>query len=158
MTTITLTKDENGRPVGLGEKDKKAYAKFRKALEALQSGEIYTLDYWFPRNPKLHGLHFVMIGAIFDQQGQFEDPDSFRKWLYVGAGYADFYPGPKGRMVAIAKSINWRAIDDADFGDIHDKAIAFARSPHATNFLWPHLTPEQQSEMITKVLEDFDGV
>jgi hypothetical protein len=156
MTTINVVKNDQGKLVGLSAADKKAYVRFRKKLDDLEPGEYLQLDYWFDRNPKLHKLHFVVVGALFDQQEQFSDPDTLRKWLYVGAGYCDFFPGPRGKMCAIPKSINWKSIDDADFQVLHDKVVDFARSPAATGFLWPHLDAEQQSEMIAAVMDGFE--
>ena len=157
MSTIAITKDEAGKLVGVTEADKKAYARFRKMVNDLEQGEVYHLEHWFPRNKKLHGLHFVMIGKVFDRQEQFEDPEELRKWLYVGAGFCNFYPGPSGRMVAIPKSINWKSIDDEEMSKVHNDVIAFLRSPRATGFLWGHLSEHDQSEMVEQILGEFDG-
>ena len=155
MATINITRDETGKLDGLTEADKKAYARFVKTVKELEVGEMYRLTVWFPRNPKFHRLHFAMIAALFDHQEQFVDPDALRQWLYVGAGFCDFYPGPKGRMVAIARSIAWDRLDDEDFADTHAKVLGFARSEHASAFLWPHLSPAEQSNMVNDVLGEF---
>ena len=155
MTTIVITRDNTGKLVGFGEKDKKAYAAFQRRIKELEPGEIYRLTVWFPRNQKLHGLHFVMISAVFEQQEQFDDADKLREWLYVGAGFCDFLPGPSGRMVAIAKSVAWDKTDDQDFSEVHGKVIDFLRTPHATRFLWPHLSDPEQAEMADSILSQF---
>lgn len=157
MTTITVTRDDKGKLTGFGEKDRRAYARFRKMLEAIQPGEIFQLDYWFPRHGAFHRLHFAMLAAILDAQEQFDDIDKLRYWLTVGAGDVDFYPGPTGRMVAIPRSINYRKMDDEDFRDHHERVKAFLRSPHAQTFLWPHLPPDQAAEMVESVLAQFEG-
>ena len=127
MTTIVVTKDEQGKLMGLSEKDKKAYARFRKFIERIEVGEIFTLDFWFPRNRKLLGLHFTLLSAMLDAQEQFDDLDKFRYWLTVGAGDCDFYPGPNGRMVAIPRSINFRNMDDVEFSAHHERVKTFLR-------------------------------
>ena len=156
MTTIIVTKNDQGKLGGLSEKDQKAYARFRKTIDALEPGEILTLDFWFPRNKKFHGLYFVMMTQLFDAQDQFEDLDTLRYWLTVGAGDCAFYPGPSGKMVAIPKSINWKSMDDEEFSDHFRRVKAFLRTPRATQFLWPHLTPADASEMVETILMGFD--
>lgn len=156
MATITVMKDETGRLVGFSEKDKRAYAKFRKAVDELEPGECYTLSVWFPRNPKLHKLHFAVINALFERQEQFEDPEPLRKWLYVGAEHADFLPGPKCKMVAIPRSVAYHEIDDADFSDLHVAVLAFMRSQYCQRFLFSHLTEHQASEIVEGVLREFE--
>lgn len=148
MSTITVTKNDEGKIVGAGEKHQKAYDKFRAALVALEPGEMFTLSHWFPRRSDLHGWHFVLLDAVFKHQEQFENENIFRKWVEVGAGHCEFCPGPKGKMVAIPKSIGWEELDDADFQDHHEKAVEFMRSPACTGFLWPHLSPSEQGNMI----------
>lgn len=157
MTTITVCKDNELKLRGATEKDQAAYAKFQKRLHELEPGEIMTLDFWFPRNPKLHGLHFAMLAAIFDAQEQFADPDQLRMWLQVGAGHCDFVPGPTGRMVAMPKSISFRAVDDADFQAHHEAVKAFLRSGHARRFLWPHLDDAVAAETVDAILKGFEG-
>lgn len=156
MTTIAVTKTGDGKIEGAGEKHQKAYARFRKMLHELEPGEIFTLDFWFPRNPKLHGLHFALLTAAYEAQEQFADFDQFRQWAQVGAGHCDFVPGPTGRMVALPRSINWRTIDDADFAEHHERVKDFLRSQHATRFLWPNLEDHEAAEMMNAILEGFE--
>ncbi len=53
MSTITVTRDKEGKLVGAGEKDTKAYSRFRQMIVDLEPGDLFTLDYWLPRNPLL---------------------------------------------------------------------------------------------------------
>jgi hypothetical protein len=152
--SITVTRNSEGKIVGATEKDRKAYSRFQSMLHELEAGELFTIDYWHPRDPELHGWHFIVLTAVFDQQEQFEDPKAFRKWVEVGAGHCDFLPGPKGRMVAVPKSIGWEKLDDNDFSEHHEKAIEFLRSPDCTRFLWGHLSDAEQSNMIESILEE----
>lgn len=157
MTTITVMRGEDGKLTGFSEKDKRAYGRFKKAVEALEIGECYTLSTWFPRNPKFHRLHFALIKGLFEIQEQFDDPDHLRKWLYVGAGYAEFLPGPKGKMVAIPKSIAFEKIDDAAFSELHDKVIDFMRTEYCQRFMWPHLEESKRASMVELVIDEFCG-
>jgi hypothetical protein len=157
VTTITVIRGEDGKLTGFGEKDRRAYVKFRKTVDELEAGEMFTVSVWFPRNPKLHRLHFALINTLFEQQEQFEEPDDLRRWLYVGAGHADFLPGPKGKMVAIPKSVAYDKIDDAAFSELHMKVIDFMRSHYCQAFLWPHLEEDKRGAMIESLVEEFEG-
>lgn len=156
MTTITLTINEQRKPEGFKDKDKRAYARFKKMLSEAEPGEILSVAFWFPRNGKFHRLHMAMIAQLFDAQEQFEDDEQFRKWLEVGAGYCTWAPGPSGKAVPIPKSISYKSLDDEGMRDVHEKVKAFIRSPHAQNFLWPHLSGQQQTEMVELVLQGFE--
>jgi hypothetical protein len=156
VTTMTIMRGDDGKLTGLSEKDRRAYAKFKKRIEELVVGECFTLSFWFPRNAKLHKLHFAVIHALYEQQEQFSDPDDMRKWLYVGAGFCHFLPGPKGKMCAIPKSIAFDKLDDAEFSDLHAKVIDFMRTKYCTSFLWAHLPEHQAAEMIEGVLGGFE--
>lgn len=103
MTTIVITKDDRGKLVGLGEKDKKAYARFRKKLDKLEPGEILTLDHWFPRHGKFHRLHFVMINAIYDAQEQFFDVTRRSRTSSGQLGRSNSY----GRTCQITRLPKW---------------------------------------------------
>lgn len=157
MSEILLTRDETGRLTGFREADKRAWARFRKWIDTLQAGELARMAFWIPRSPKFHRLHFAMLAALFDAQEQFDDREQFRMWLQVGAGHCDFVPGPKGRMVALPRSIAWHKLEDAEFAEHHAKVVAFARSPHCTGLLWGHLSPAEQSQMVETILAEFNA-
>lgn len=156
MTNIVVMKDDCGKLTGFSEKDKRAYHRFKKQLDELVPGELFTLEVWFPREGWRHRKHFAMLATIYDAQEQFADVDQLRMWLQVGAGHCEFVPGPTGRMVAIPKSISWSKMDDAEFTEHHRKVVDFLRSEHAQRFLWPHLTPEQTWQTIETILEEFE--
>jgi hypothetical protein len=63
---------------------------------------------------------------------------------------------PSQDVIAIPKSIAYDKIDDASFQELHRKVVDFMRSERATQFLWPHLTSQQQGEMIETILGQFE--
>lgn len=157
MTSILLTRNDEGKLAGVGEKHAKAWAKLRTKLEGLEPGEIVELSHWFPRSLPMHKRHFAILAAVYDMQEQFTDAEHLRLWAQVGAGFCDFVPGPNGRMVALPQSIAFRSMDDADFLDHHERVVAFLRSPQATQFLWGHLPLNEQSNMVESVLQGFNA-
>lgn len=157
MTTVCVAKDDTGKLVGLTEQDHRAWRRFRKLIAKLECGEFFSFDYWFPRNPKLHRLHFKVIGSLFDAQEKFAEPDALRGWLYVGAKYCDFYPGADGELVAIPRSVKYSKIDDADFEFLHSRVLDFMRSEHARGFLWPHLSIADTWQTVEVILSEFEN-
>lgn len=156
MPQIQVCKDNTGKLAGFGEKGERAYKRFLAAVRALEHGEMLAFSYKIPRAPKFHKLHFVMLAAMFEAQEQFADSYQFRKWSEVGAGHCDLVPGPKGRMVAVARSIDYESLDDVEFSEMHEAVKAFFRSEHATRFLWPHLSDSEQMAMVASILEQFE--
>lgn len=156
VTTMTVTKSDDGRLVGLGEKDRRAYGRFKKMIDGMGDGEFFTLEYWFPRNGGFHRKHMALMTALFDSQERFEDDTAFRKYLEIGAGYCTWAPGAKGGIVAIPKSIAYSKLDDEGLAELHEKVKAFVRSERPQRWLWPHLTMQQRGEMVESVLSGFD--
>jgi len=156
MPQVQVCKDEQGKLAGFGQKGERAYKRFLSAVKNLEYGEMLAFSYKIPRAPKFHRLHFVMLAALFEAQEQFADEYQFRKWAEVGAGHCDFVPGPTGRMVALAKSIDYESLDDVEFAEMHEAVKAFFRGQHAQRFLWPHLSESEQMAMVAGILEQFE--
>lgn len=156
MSQVVIVKTDAGKLEGFGEKGRRDYAKWQSKVKAMEIGETLEFTWKAPRSPKFHRMFFGMLGALFDQQEQFADVDQLRAWLTVGAGYCEFVPGPKGRMVALPKSIAWVAMDDSDFRDLVDAVWAFLRTEHAQHFLWPHLDSDKTAEMVEGVLIGYE--
>ena len=156
MTAMTVMKREDGKLEGFTPKDQRAWARFIAKIKAMELGELLDFSIWFPRDPKFHRFHMRMLRAVFNSQEQFEDFDRFRQWVQIGAGYADFYPGPTGQMMAVSRSIRYDKIDDADFRQLHDECKAWFRSAYALKFLWGHLSEYKQGEMIESILAEYE--
>lgn len=155
MPTVTLTR-EDGKLAGATDKDKRAYAKWHDRIKTMGPRDSLVFSWKEPRSGPHHRLFFSKVSALLDIQEQFDDPDTLRRWLTVGAGYCDLVPGPNGKAVALPQSIAYEKLDEVEFRELHRKIDDFLRSPHATFFLWPHLTPAQQSEMVDVFLRGFE--
>lgn len=179
MAAITITRRDDGKLDGFTRTDQRAYAHYRKAIEELEVGELFTFSVWFPRNPTFHKFHFAVLNAFLEAQERFDDLDEFRRWLYVGAGYADFVPAPSYMadvierlpkavrgilrklliheldLIAVPKSIAFDRIDDADFRVLHDKVVNFMRGSRARRYLWPHLSDDKTHDTVEAILESF---
>lgn len=157
MSNVVVIKDESGKLAGLGDKGARAWAKFKKRIDGMAVGDTLAFQWHEPRSGPHHRLFFAQLGALFDRQEQFVDPDTLRAWLIVGAGYCDFVPGPGGRTVALPQSIAYHNLDEAEFGELHSKVNAFLRTEHAQRFLWGHLGADKASETVEALLQEFEG-
>ena len=155
MSEVVVVKGEDGKLAGLGDKGARAWAKFRARVDAMGLGETLHFSWHEPRSPQHHRLFFAKLHALADRQEQFDTADKLRQWLTVGAGYADFMPGPKGRMVAIPKSIAWSKLDEVEFADLHHQVDAFLWTPHAQEFLWGHLPADKRFEVVRQLMDEF---
>lgn len=154
MPSVTLHIGETGKLEGLAERDKRAYAKFKKRLETLGDGSV-LFSWSEPRSGPYHRRFFAMVNAFHEAQEQFQEVDHFLTWLKVGADFADLVPGPKGKPVAIAKSIAFDKLDQAEFEPIAQAIWAFMRSTYASRFLWPHLSDELGGALVDSILAGF---
>lgn len=155
MPDLVITKAADGKLAGADDRYERGYARFRAAVAAMQPGDTMRFSFWLPRSPKFHRRHFAMLGKLFESQEQFTDPEMFRAWVEVGAGFCDLLPGPKGRQVAVPRSIAWEKLDDADFAEHHADVVAFVRSQHFARFLWPHLDDMAAGEAVEAILTEF---
>jgi hypothetical protein len=177
MSTLTITRRDDGKLDGFTRADQRAYAKYRKAIDELEIGELFTFSVFFPRNPNFHRFHFATMNALLDAQERYDNLDDLRRWLYVGAGYADFVPAPgyladiierlpravqgilrrlllrELDVIAVPRSIRFDQIDDADFRVLHDKVVDFMRGSRARRYLWPHLTDDKTHDTVEAILE-----
>jgi hypothetical protein len=154
MPTVTLHIDDSGHLEGLSERDRKAYAKFRTRLATLGDSSI-TFSWTEPRSGPYHRRFFALLNRLLDCQEQFQEIEHLLSWLKVGAGYADLVPGPKGKPVALPRSINFVTLDQAEFEPIAQAMISFMRTTYASRFLWPHLDDLRGAGMVDTVLAEF---
>jgi hypothetical protein len=140
---------------GFNRDDKRAWRKFWARLFKLEPGEMAVAEMVFPRSGPFHRRHMAIEQSVFDAQERFENFESLRNWMKIGAGHCEWVPGPKGAVVPIPKSISYASIDDEEFRVFHDNTVAFLRGGHAANVLWPHLKGPRAAEMMEVILKGF---
>jgi hypothetical protein len=141
---------------GLGERDQKSWRRlmnwfFNKAVP----GEMVEIQTHRDRIGVVHRKHMALEQAVFQSQERFERFKDFRQWLKVGAGFVDWYPGPKGGVVPVPKSISYSECEQEEFDRFHDDVVAFLREDHAQKVLWPQLPMRLRTEMIEAIFTDF---
>lgn len=140
---------------GLGERGRRQWRRLWNRLVKLEPGEMMEIRTLQPRVGWYHRKHMAMEQALFEAQDRFEDFESFRTWMKVGAGFVDWFPGPKGGVIPVPKSISYSALEQGDMETFHADAVNFLRTEHAGKTLWKHLTPEKRIEMLEFVLSSF---
>lgn len=155
MAEVTLTKANDGKLRGLTESDQRRWAKFLANTRKMESGDTIKAAFKLPRSKAFHRRHFAILGGLFKAQEQFTEFDRFREWVQIGAGFCDIMPGPKGKPVAVSRSIAWEALEEADFAEHHRAVMDFVRSTYFTRFVWPHLTDLQGDNMVNAILQEF---
>lgn len=140
---------------GLGERGRKQWRRFVNGLLRLEPGEMVEIKTCKPRSGPFHRRHMAMEQAFFEGQERFEQFGPFRDWLKVGAGHCEWFPGPKGGVFPVPKSIAYDQIEDDEMREFHDAAVAFLRTEHAGRTLWKHLAPTARTEMVENILGGF---
>lgn len=156
MSSLVIYKDETGKLAGMGEKGRRAYAKFRKLVDELTVGETLGFSYRMPRSPHHHRFMFAKLTGLFERQEKFADFDRLLDWLKVGAGHCEFLPGPNGALVAIPESINWEKLEEQGFIEFVRAMNDFLWTPYAQAALWPHLDADRRYQCIENWNRDFD--
>ncbi|MHB0965521.1 MAG: DUF1367 family protein [Bellilinea sp.] len=120
---------------GLGEDDKKSWRRFWNRVIKAEVGELFSLDTWFPRNPRFHKKFFALLNFGFESweperkhkthKGRevAKSFDQFREDIIVLAGHYDQTFDIKGRMVLKAKSIKFAKMDDAEFDRLYSSVV-----------------------------------
>lgn len=142
---------------GLGDIGKKQWRRFVNGLMKLEPGEMVEITTHKARLGWFHRKHMALEQAVYEAQDKFQTFDAFRVWLKVGAGFVDWYPGPKGGVIPVPKSISYAKLEQGDMEKVHDDIVAFLRTEHAGRTLWKHLPLARQIEMIETILADFEA-
>lgn len=155
---ITEAEKEAARKVmfglvdGLGERGQKQWRRLWSNLMRLEPGEMVEITTRQERVGVYHRKHMLMESRVFEAQERFELFEAFRDWLKVGAGLCDWYPGPRGGIFPVPKSIRYSAMEQGEMEVFHDNAVAFLRTEHAARTLWPSATTTQRIELIEGIL------
>lgn len=155
MSEVVIVKGEDGKLQGFGEKGGRAWARFLKRVAEMACGETLQFAWHEPRSPQHHRLFFAKLHGLADRQEAFDDETKLRQWLTVGAGYCDLVPGPDGQLVAIPQSIAFHRLDEVEFSELHRQVDNFLWSPHAQQYLWPHLSVVQRYAMVEQLMTEF---
>jgi hypothetical protein len=140
---------------GLGEGGKKAWRRFFNRLMKLEPGEMVSIVTHQERLGWYHKKHMALEQMVFEHQERFENFKGFRDWLKVGAGHCDWYPGPKGGIFPVPKTISYAKIEQGEMETFHGNIVDFLRTEHAQKTLWKHLSTTARMDMVESILAGF---
>lgn len=141
---------------GLGDKGRKAWRRLFNGLMRLEPGEMVEITTHKARLGWYHRKHMALEQSVFESQERFEEFESFRTWLKVGSGYVDWFPGPKGGVIPVPKSLSYAKLEQGDMERVHGEMVNFLRTEHAGRTLWKHLQPMARVTMIETILAGFN--
>lgn len=141
---------------GLGESGKKQWRRLWNGLFKLEEGESVTFVTNQQRTGWYHRKHMKLEQTLFESQERFDNFDMFRDWLKMGAGFVEWFPGPKGGIVPVPKSISYANLEQAEMEIVHNDMIEFLRTAPAQKTLWKHLGEGNRSEMMELILAGFN--
>jgi hypothetical protein len=141
---------------GLGDVGRKSWRRFINGLMKLEPGEMVEILTHKDRLGWYHRKHMALEQAVFEAQEKFDQFESFRTWLKVGSGYVDWYPGPKGGVIPVPRSLSYAKLEQGEMESVHEEMIKFLRTEHAGKTLWRHLSPAQRIDMIENLLDGFN--
>jgi hypothetical protein len=137
MKEIVLTKTAGGALIPL---DPQAAS----YIANLKLGGGVTATVKKHRNPAFHRKFFALLNLAFDawepgikeHRGMIvqKNFDRFRKDIIISCGFYDVTVNLRGDVRAEAKSINFSSMDEDEFADLYDKAIAVILSKILTNY------------------------
>lgn len=141
---------------GQAESDRRSIRKLLKKIWEAAPGEIFIISHRFVRSTPFHRRCMAIEGAVFASQEQFDDRDRFRNWIKLGIGWVSYVPAENGKFFALPKSISFAKADEQQFREYWDKVESFFRSDYCKNYLWPHLKPLQQIDMVESIFDRFE--
>lgn len=156
MPEVLIFKDETGRLAGFGEKDRRAYDKFRRVVGNLEPGELIQFRYTLPRSPQHHKFFFWRLAELLKRQEVFQELDYLLDWLKIGADFVHWVPSG-GQLVPVPDSIAWEKLDEQQFTEVKRRMWDFLWTPEAQATLWPHLSPEKRHQMIDQWRREVDS-
>lgn len=121
-----------------------------------EPGEVFELTTLAERSGQFHRRHMAMEQQLFDRQERFVSLNAMRDWLKVASGWVEWLPGAKGNIVPVPKSISYEQCSDDEMREVHEAMLAFLHTPHATRFLWPHLSSHARAAMLESALANPD--
>lgn len=140
---------------GVDEKNHARWLRFLRRVFALEHGEVVEIGTRVPRSGPFHRFHMSIEQAVFDSQERFADFDQFRNWLKIGAGHVRWVPGARGGIVPLPMSTSYAELEEEAMRQVHDKMLAFLRTPHCTKYLWKQLAPAAAESAMDAILMEF---
>lgn len=98
-----------------------------EAARRFKLGEVTRAEMVKPRNYEHHKKFMALCQFIAENSEVYDTVDKALTGLKLVTGHVDFTPDPRtGELVAVPRSIAFAAMDQIEFAEWYDKAIAAA--------------------------------
>jgi hypothetical protein len=96
-------------------------------LKRIKDGMIVEVEYKKPRNPLFHNKFMSMIRVVYNNQELYPTLEGVLNVFKVQLGHCDTMTY-RDIEVRIPRSISFASMDEIEFADFYDRAVAFALS------------------------------
>lgn len=97
----------------------------REALAKVRIGDTVEVDFRKPRSLAHHRWFWKMIDLVFQNQSYFATREALLLALKVRLGYAEAYRLKDGTVIHDPKSISFAKMNQIEFAQFADAAVAF---------------------------------
>lgn len=117
MAKALMRKELNGlRPLD---------AQGEEALSKIKLGDMVMVEFKRPRNAKHHRKLWALLSLVIGNQDHYQTAEQLLNGLKCATGHADEYPMKNGQgVVMIPRSISFASMDQTEFEQWYDRAIA----------------------------------
>lgn len=143
---------------GVTEADDRKFRAMRRKFRDMEPGSDETAVIVFddPRCPKHHGKFLRKLRELFKRTEAFKNETELRQWLTMKANHVEWVPGPDSTPNAIAKSMDFETLEEAEFAELHRAVDEVLWSTEGLAKLWPHLPLEKQYEAMQDFMRAYE--
>lgn len=117
------------------------------AAKRFKLGEVIKAEVTKPRNYQHHKKLMALCQLIAENSEVYDTVEKALTGLKIATGHVDFVPHPgTGELVAVPKSISYSTMDQVDFAEWYEKAVAAA-----CKYMVPQMTRMAAEEALDAV-------
>lgn len=105
------------------------------------------------RSRPFHARWMAIEQRLYSMQDGFYNLGGFRTWIKAGAAFGHYEATAAG-LQFVPSSLSYEDCSDEEFRQFADDALAFLRTPHALETLWPLVAEKDREEMLDAALID----
>jgi hypothetical protein len=94
-----------------------------QALSRLKQGDIVTVEYTRPRNPRHHRLFFALLNIVANNSPHYDDPEQVLLALKIATGHVVPHIAYDGKTYMIPQSIAFHKMDQDAFDRFFNKCV-----------------------------------
>lgn len=96
-----------------------------EALRSMRGDEVVHVTIKRKRNERFHRKWWAIVQAVYPHQDLYPTPRTLNNAIKAATGLAKTYTLPDGRILIDVESISFASMDEAEFEQWAERAIAF---------------------------------